>query len=59
MTGRRWLAIAVAKLIPVVAILVAISVAPGARPAVAGPIDARAEVTASCEFFEISAKTGD
>ena len=57
MTGRRWLA--VGKLIAAVAIAVAILVVLGVRPAAAGPNDARAEVTASCEFFEISAKTAD
>ena len=50
MTGRRWLAIAAGALITTVA---------GVRPAPAGPNDARGEVTASCEFFEIAAKTGD
>jgi len=50
MTGRRWLAVAAGALI---------TAAAGARPAPAGPNDARGEVTASCEFFEISAKTGD
>jgi hypothetical protein len=57
MTGRRWLA--VGKLIAAVAISVAILVVLGGREAAAGPNDARAEVTASCEFFEISAKTAD
>jgi len=50
MTGRRWLAVAAGVL--------SIAIA-GVRPAAAGPNDARGEVTASCEFFEISAKTGD
>ena len=50
MTGRRWLAVAAGALITVVA---------GVRPAPAGPNDTRGEVTASCEFFEISARTGD
>src|SRR5215467_9365618 len=44
MTGR-WLAVAIAV---------------AAVPALAAPAkDARADVTASCEFLEISAKTGD
>lgn len=50
MTGRRWLAVAAGALITVVA---------GVRPAPAGPNDGRGEVTASCEFLEISARTGD
>jgi hypothetical protein len=52
MTARRWVAVAIASMIASI-------IAWGARPAVAGPNDARGEVTASCEFFEISAKTAD
>jgi len=55
MTGRRWVPVAIVS-----AALIALGAAGARTPALAGPAgESHADVTASCEFFEISARAGD